>query len=93
MIKAKEDVGILKRFPKFLPLKTLDQMHKVLVPSHRDCDIIYHIPSKPPPSPLGRTLNTEMEEVERIQYQSTLGRRGAVVKGVEHISTIVLVNI
>ena len=51
IIKAKKNVGILKHLSKFLPLKTLDQMYKVLVRSHLDyCDIIYHIPSHPKPS-------------------------------------------
>ena len=46
IIKAKKNVGILKHLSKFLPLKTLDQMYKALVPSHLDyCDIIDHLPS------------------------------------------------
>ena len=28
IIKAKKNIGLLKHFSKFLPLKTLDQMYK-----------------------------------------------------------------
>ena len=78
IIKAKKVVGILKYLSKFLPLKTLDQMDKSLVRSHLDCcDIIYHIPSHQNQAPLGVTLNSVMENVERIQYQSALAMTGA----------------
>ena len=78
IIKAKRNVGILKHLSKFLPLKTLDQMYKVLVRSHLDyCDIIYHIPSHQTQAPLGVTLNSLMEKVERIQYQAALAISGA----------------
>ena len=78
IIKAKKVVGILKHLSKFLPLKTLDQMYKSLVRSHLDyCDIIYHIPSHQNQAPLGVTLNSVMENVERIQYQSALAITGA----------------
>ena len=78
IIKAKKYVGILKHLSKFLPLKTLDQMYKALVRSHLDyCDIIYHLPSKQNQAPLGMTLNSAMEKVERIQYQSALAISGA----------------
>ena len=36
MIKAKNDIGIIKHFSRFLPLKTLDQMYKALVRPHLD---------------------------------------------------------
>ena len=53
-------------------------MYKALVRSHLDyCDIIYHIPSIIHPPSLGRTLNTLMEKVERIQYQAALAITGA----------------
>ena len=41
IMKAKQNVGIIKHLSRFLPLKTLDQMYKTLVRSHLDyCDII-----------------------------------------------------
>ena len=77
IIKAKKNVGKLKHLPKFLPLKTLDQMYQALVCSHLDyCDIIYHIASHQNQAPLGVTLNSLMEKVERIQYQAALAISG-----------------
>ena len=77
IMKSKKNVLILKHLSKFLPLKTLDQMYKALVRSHLDyCDIIYHIPSHQNQAPLGVTLNSLMEKVERIQYQSALAISG-----------------
>ena len=71
-------VGIIKHLSEFLPLKTLDQMYKALVRPHLDyCDVIYHIPSHENQAPLGVTLNSVMEKVERIQYQSGLAISGA----------------
>ena len=73
IIKAKKVVGILKHLSKFLPLKTLDQMYKSHVRSHLDyCDIIYHIPSHQKQAPLGVTLNSVMENVERIHINQPL---------------------
>ena len=67
IIKAKKNVRILKHLSKFLPLKTLDRMYTALVCPHLDyCDIIYHIPSHHNQAPLGVTLNSLMEKVERI---------------------------
>ena len=78
IIKAKKNIGILKHLSKFLPLNTLDQMYKALVRSHLDyCDVIYDIPSKTHHPPLGRTLGSLMEKVERIQYQAALAITGA----------------
>ena len=78
IIKAKKNIGILKQLSKFLPLRTLDQMYEALVRSHLDyCDIIYHIPSITHQPPLGRTLCSLMEKVERIQYQAALATTGA----------------
>ena len=83
IIKVKKIVGIRKHLSKFLPLKTLDQMYKSLVRPHPDyCDIIYHIPSHLNQAPLGVTLNSVMENVERIQYQSALA-----ISGVWHDSS------
>ena len=66
--KISKAVGILKHLSKFLPLTTLGHMYKALVRPHRDyCDVIYHLPSKINLPPLGRTLNSLMEKVERIQ--------------------------
>ena len=53
-------------------------MYKALIRSHLDyCDIIYHIPSHQNQAPSGVTLNSVMEKVERIQYQSALSIAGA----------------
>ena len=78
MIKAKKNIGIIKHLSQYLPLKTLDQMYKALVRSHLDyCDIIYHEPAHINQPPLGVTLTTPMEKVERIQYQAALAITGA----------------
>ena len=77
IINAKQNVGILKHLSKFLPLKILDKMYKALVRPHLDyCDIIYHKPPHLNQSPLGLSLNSQMEKVERIQYQATLAISG-----------------
>ena len=79
IIKAKKNIGLLKHLSKFLPLKTLDQMYKTLVRSHLDyCDVIYHIPSIIHQPPLGMTLNSQMEKVEKIQYQAALANRSKI---------------
>ena len=45
IIKAKKIIGIIKHLSNYLPIKTLDQMYKLLVRPHLDyCDIIYHVP-------------------------------------------------
>ena len=78
LMKAKKHVGILKYLSNFLPLKSLDQMYKALVRSHLDyCDVIYHIPPLLHQAPLGVTLNSFMEKVERVQYQAALAITGA----------------
>ena len=77
MIKAKKNTGILKHLSKSLPLKSLDQMYKALVRSHLGyCDIIYHIPPIVKPPPLGMSLSSLMESVEKIQYQADLAITG-----------------
>ena len=70
IIKAKKNIRILKHLTKFLPIRTLDQMYKAL-------DIIYHLPSITRQPPIGRTLCSLMEKVERIQYQAALAITGA----------------
>ena len=53
-------------------------MYKALVRSHLDyCGVIYHIPSITHQPPLGRTLSSLMEKVERVQYQAALAITGA----------------
>ena len=77
IIKAKKHIGIIKHLSNFLPLNTLDQMYKALLRSHLDyCDIIYHMPSDQNQAPLGVTLSSLMEKVERIQYQAALAISG-----------------
>ena len=69
IINAKKGIEIIKYLSKFLPIKTLDQMYKVLVRSHLDyCDTIHHIPALNSQINLGVTLNSLMEKVERTQY-------------------------
>ena len=77
IMKAKKNVGILKYLSNLLLLKSLDQMYKAFVRSHLDyCDVIYHIPLLHQ-APLGVTLNSFMEKVERVQYQAALAITGA----------------
>jgi hypothetical protein len=53
------------------------QMYKALVRSHFDyCDIIYHTPSVQNQPPLGVSLTSLMQKVERIQYQSAVAITG-----------------
>ena len=62
---------MLKHLSKFLPLKTLDQIYKSAVRPHY-CDIIYHKPLHVNQSPLGMSLNSQMEKVKKIQYPASL---------------------
>ena len=57
IIKAKKGIGIIKYISKFLPRNALDQMYKVLVDPHLDCDIIYHIPALNSQTNFGVNLN------------------------------------
>ena len=76
-MKAKKGIGIVKYLSKFLPIKTLDQMHKALVRSHLGyCGSIYHIPAPNSQINLGVTLKSLMEKVERTQYQAALAITG-----------------
>ena len=53
-------------------------MYNSLVRSHLDyCDVIYHIPPKIHPPPLGITLHDHMEMLEKTQYQAALAVTGA----------------
>ena len=48
-------------------------MYKAIVRSHLDyCDVIYHLPPFLHQAPLGVSLNSIMEKVERLQYQAAL---------------------
>ena len=52
-------------------------MYSALVRSHLDyCDVIYHIPPKVHPPPLGMSLHDHMEMIEKIQYQAALAVTG-----------------
>ena len=58
-------------------LNIFRNLYKALVRPHIDyCDVNYHLPSKIHMPPLGRTLNSLMEKVERIQYQAALAITG-----------------
>ena len=73
---ARKRISLIKYFSTSLPLRTLDQMYKLLVRPHFDyCDVIYHIP------PLNGingqlSLNFLMERIEKIQYQAALAVSG-----------------
>ena len=76
ILKAKKNVVVLKYLSNFLPLKSLDQMYNVR--SHLDyCDVIYHLPTLLHQAPLGVSLTSIMEIVERVQYQAGLAITGA----------------
>ena len=76
--KAKKNIGIIKYLNYFLPFPTLKQMYNALVRSHLDyCDVIYHIPPKVHPPPLGITLHDHMEMLEKMQSQAALAVTGA----------------
>ena len=56
----------------------LHQMYKAFVRSHLDyCHVIYHLPPLLYQAPLGVSLNSLMEKVERVQYQAALAITGA----------------
>ena len=74
----KKNLGRITHISTFLLLQTLDQMYTALVRSHLDyCDIIYHFPFKH--DKLGGTLNSLMENVERIPYKAALTVTGTWV--------------
>ena len=75
---AKKNIGIMKHLNSVLPFSSLKQMYNALVRSHLDyCDVIFHIPSKIHPPPLGMSLHDHMEKLEKVQYQAALAVTGA----------------
>ena len=85
MAKAKKNIGLFKHLNRFLPFETLNLMYKALVRSHLDyCDVKYHQPPIYHPPPLGTTLHTLMEKIEKIQYQAALAVTGAW-EGSKHV--------
>ena len=75
---ARKNIGIIRNLSNYLPLKVLQQMYKVFVRSHLDyCDFIYHIPHNICISPLGISLTTLMESIEKVQYSGALALTGA----------------
>ena len=78
IIKAKRNIAILKYLSKFYPYGHLIKRIRLLFRSHLDyCDVIYHIPYITHQPPLGMTLSSLMEKVERVQYQAALAITGA----------------
>ena len=65
--KAKKNVGIIKHLNSVLPFFALKQMYNALI---RYCDVIFHIPPKILPPPLGISLHDHMEKLEKVQYQA-----------------------
>ena len=78
MKKAKMNIGIIKHLNSVLPFLSLKQMYIALVRSHLEyCDVIFHIPPKIHPPPLGMSLHDHMEKLEKVQYQAALAVTGA----------------
>ncbi len=76
--KAKKNIGIIKHLNSVLPFLSLKQMYIALVRSHLEyCDVIFHIPPKIHPPPLGMSLHDHMEKLEKVQYQAGLAVTGA----------------
>ena len=73
---ARKGIGIIKHLSTYLPLKTRDQIFKMLVRSHLDyCDMIYHFPVKTREMnnfDCSRTPQYLMKLVESTQYQAFL---------------------
>ena len=78
---ARKGIGIIRHLAPYLPLKSRDQIFKMHVRPHLDyCDIIYHIPVKTRETSYfdsTRTLNYQMNTLERTQYQAALAVSGA----------------
>ena len=70
---ARKNLGILKQLSTYLPLKTLDQLYKMLIRPHLDyCDIIYHEPSVRNDFDNTIRLTSLMDMIENIQYKAAL---------------------
>ena len=78
---ARKGIGIIKHLAPYLPLKSRDQIFKMHVRPYLDyCDIIYHIPGKTTETSdfdSSRTLTSQMNTLERTQYQAALAVSGA----------------
>ena len=74
---ARRNIGILKHFYPYLPLTTLDQLHKIYIRSQLDyCDIFFHLPPLRNHFDASIALNKTMEMLEKIQYQGALAITG-----------------
>ena len=63
-------IGTLRFLSKYLPLHSLDQIYNTMIRSHLDyCDVIYHIPHR---HAFPFTLNSIIENLERVQYNAAL---------------------
>ena len=74
---SRKNIGILKQLSLYIPLKTLDQLYKILVRPHLDyCDIIYHLPPNLNEFDSSLSLNVSMEMIEKVQYQAAMAITG-----------------
>ena len=74
---ARKNIGILKQLSSYIPLKTLDQLYKILVRPHLDyCDLIYHIPPNINDFDSTLSLTVSMDMLEKVQYQAALAITG-----------------
>ena len=62
----------------YLPLKTLDQIYKMMIRPHLDyCDVTYHIPQTTPCSTTySFSLNSLMGKIEKVQCNAALAITG-----------------
>ena len=68
---------VIKSFPRFLSVKTLDLIFKLYIRSHLDfCDVIFHMSSITNPFDSSINLNYLMNTLERIQYHAPLAITG-----------------
>ena len=73
--KSYKIIGTLRFLSKYLSLHSLDQIYKMMVRPHLDyCDVIYHIPRA---STQPFNLNSQMEKLEKVQYNAALAITGA----------------
>ena len=74
---ARKWIGIIRHLKSVIPIKSLDQIYKMQIRSHFDfCDIIYHKPPNKHDFNSSTTLNSQMNLLERIQYQAALAITG-----------------